>query len=370
MMGPKDSVNQNLQLSQCMTIEYLDGFNPASHVCVPGTRIKGQVVIRNPKVLSVGEIRVTLYGISDAYIHRKISGIRADFYGRGFLFQEIKTLTTNPTNLQPNPEQGHRLPFEFALPQSTSPMAENEANFINKWQTKPSFAGANDMHALPPSCKSYKKALLGFTESTISYRLDATCTKIKGGSSWLPQAATTITFNPVRSEQMPDPRLQPVRLQHQMKPSQAVSMILYVPSVCYAGGPFPLQLAYEGATNIQAPAVLTSLDIRLEGIYLTRGRSFLFREKESSEVQEIPISTTTNLSIPIGPQAIDLASIGFRIGIPQNVTPCFKSFTVAQLLYRVIISYTVRLGTQTVTGKLLDRYVEVLPAVCRVGASP
>ncbi|KAL8704693.1 MAG: hypothetical protein Q9201_002155 [Fulgogasparrea decipioides] len=166
-------LKDNLRLSQCLIIKFTDGFVPDTNSCIPGLRSTRQVVIRYSKVLSVGEIRVTFYGISDAYIHDKISGIRADICGRGFLFQEIKTVTSNPVSLEPNISPAHGLPFQFIVPHSTMPMTQNEANFINKWQSKPPFAGAHDMHPLPPSCKFFKKALLEFTESSVLYRLEA-----------------------------------------------------------------------------------------------------------------------------------------------------------------------------------------------------
>ncbi|KAI4265920.1 MAG: hypothetical protein L6R38_009083 [Xanthoria sp. 2 TBL-2021] len=167
-MGLKDRLKQGLQLSQCMTIEFADGFNPKSHLCLPGSRLTGHVVIRNPKVLEVEVIPVTISGISDAFIHRKISGIRAGLYGRGFLYQEFKDLTGSPVKLEPNLESGHHLPFESTMPSNTMPMAENTKNFINNWQTKECFAGAHDMHALPPPFSSRTKALLGYTDSSIS----------------------------------------------------------------------------------------------------------------------------------------------------------------------------------------------------------
>ncbi|KAL8708752.1 MAG: hypothetical protein Q9220_006394 [cf. Caloplaca sp. 1 TL-2023] len=346
-----------------MTIEFTDGFDHQRQYCIPGHRLKGQVVIRNPKVFSVGDIRVTFFGISDACIHRKISGIRAEFYGRGFLHQEIKGLTGGkPVNLEPNLEAGHRFSFEFTVPHSTSPMTQNEANFINKWQPKPSFAGAQEMHPLSPTCKSYKKATLGFTESSVSYRVDATCTKGKGSSSfWLPQASATIGFSPTRSEQNPDPRLQAVLSSHHTKSAaRAINIVLHIPSVCYAGGPFLLGISCE---NSSMPVMLTSFNIRLDSNCLTRGRSFLFGEKESSDTNSINIAATPpNLSIPIGPQPLNLLQAGFHLQIPQNVTPCFKSFTVSQLPYKITVSYTARVGDEVIQGTVADRSVKILPA--------
>lgn len=367
-MGMKDRLNQNLQLSQCMTVELSNGFNPESHLCLPGSRLTGHVVIRNPKVLSVEVIRVTIYGISDAYIHRSISGIRADFYGRGFLFQEIKNLTASPVTLEPNLEPGHRLPFEFTIPSNTTPMTENTKNFINKWQRKESFAGAQDIHTLPPSFSSRTKALLGHTNSSISYRIDATCTKAKGGTSWLPQASMPLHFSPARSEHNPEPRLQTVKSQHQTKSTHTPTLLLHIPSISYAGGPFPVMIACEGIPST-IPVILTGLEIRLEGIRLTRGRSFLFGEKECSEGQDISIIASKDFSVNIGPQPITLMNAGFRSGIPQNAVPTFKSFTVTQMPYIVHTSYTVRIGDETVKGKAPDSQVEMLLGVVQAIAS-
>lgn len=208
-------------------------------------------------------------------------------------------------------------------------MAENKTNFISKWRTKPSFAGADDMHVLPPSCRSYKTALLGYTKSSASYRIDSTCSKIKDSSSWLPQAATAIGFSPVRSEQTPYPYLQIVRMQQQLKLPQRLALVLHGPSVCYIGGPFPLQLSCRSVT----PATLTSLNIRLEGTCITRSRSSLADEKEFSEKQDIICAAAKNFSISIGAQAVDLMSTGFRPGISQNVTP-------ASNLTQYLSSYT------------------------------
>lgn len=243
------------------------------------------------------------------------------------------------------------------------PMIENEANFINKWHTKPWFAGANDLHTLPPTCNLYEQAQLGYTESSTSYHLDATCTKIKGGSSWFRQTATIIKFIPIGSHQTPDPRFQPTRMQHQLKASQALTTVPYIPSVSYVGGPFPLQLACEG-TNAQTSILLTSLSIQLKGTCLTRSRSSLFHDEESSENQEIPIITAQSLSIPIGPQAVDLMSSGFiqPARIPEHITPCLKLFTISQPLYRVVVSYTLRAGNEVFKGKAADHCVEIPPS--------
>ncbi|KAI4102552.1 MAG: hypothetical protein LQ339_004569 [Xanthoria mediterranea] len=351
-----------------MTIELGNGFNPESHLCLPGSRLTGHVVIRNPKVLSVDVVRVTIYGISDAYIHRSISGIRADFYGRGFLFQEIKNLTASPVTLEPNLEAGHRLPFEFTVPSNTTPMSENTKNFTNKWQRRESFAGAQDMHTLPPSFSSRTKALLGHTDSSISYRIDATCTKAKGCTSWLPQASMPLHFSPTRSEHNPEPRLQTVRSQHQTKSTHAPTILLHIPSISYAGGPFPVMMACEGLLSTAA-VILTSLEIRLEGIRLTRGQSFLFGEKECSEGHDIPIIASKDFSINIGPEPISLMNAGFRSGIPQNAVPTFKSFTVTQMPYIVHTSYTVRIGNETIKGKAPNSQVKMLPGVVRAIAS-
>ncbi|KAL8799883.1 MAG: hypothetical protein Q9182_005566 [Xanthomendoza sp. 2 TL-2023] len=351
-----------------MNIEITSGLNPDSQLCNPDTRLTGFVVVRNPKVLSVSEIRITLYGISDAYIHRKISGIRADFYGRGFLFQEIKTLTETSVNLEPNLEPGHRFPFDFTFPRTTTPMTENTANKINKWQTTDCFAGAQDMHPLPPTCKFYKKALLGFTESSVTYRVDVTCTKMKGGSSWLPQSSRTLLFSPTRTEQYSQPRLQPVQSHQQMRSGQVLNLVLHLPSTSYPGGPFPVMIACEGVP-IQSPVILTSLEIKLEGITLTRGRSLLFGEKESSEKQDILLAAASSLLLPIGQMATNLMEKGFRLGLPQNTIPSFKSFTVTQMPYIVHISYTLRIGDDMIKGKAPKSQVSVLPAMFRAGAA-
>ncbi|KAL8701415.1 MAG: hypothetical protein Q9224_000513 [Gallowayella concinna] len=367
-MGLKDRLHQNLQLSQCMTIEFANGIDPDSHVCIPGTRLTGFVVVRNPKVLSVGEIRITVYGISDAYIHRKISGIRADYYGRGFLFQQIKTLTGTPVNLEPNLDPGHRFPFDFTFPRTTTPMTENTANKINKWQTTECFAGAQDMHPLPPTCNFYKKALLGFTESSVTYRVDVACTKMKGGSSWLPQSSRTLLFSPARTEQYSQQPLQSVESHHQMRSGQVLNLVLHLPSISYAGGPFPVMIACEGAAT-QSPVSLTRLEIKLEGITLTRGRSLLFGEKESSEKQNIILAAANSLSLAISPTATNLLEKGFRLGLPQNTIPSFTSFTVTQMPYIVHISYALHVGDEMIQGRVPKSQVDVLPAVFTAGAA-
>ncbi|KAL8873120.1 MAG: hypothetical protein Q9198_007080 [Flavoplaca austrocitrina] len=361
-MGLKDRLNQSLQMSECMTIEFTNGFDPKRQLCIPGTQMAGNVVIRNPKVLSVGAIRITLYGISDAYLHRSVSGIRADYYGRGFLFQAIKDLTGSHTNLEVNLESGHRLPFEFTMPASTMPMSENTKNMINKWQSKERFAGAQDMHPLPPTFSSHARAMLGHTESSISYRVDATCTKIKGGSSWLPQASRTLQFSPTRSEQNPEPRLQIVKAEYRTKSGQGLTVSLHIPSVTYVGGPFPVMIACEG-TSSNTPTILTSLEILLEGTRLTRGRSLLFGEKQSSEKSNIPIISSKDFAIKIGSEPLNLMSAGLRSGIPQNLIPTFKYFTVTQMPYTVHTAYTVRLGDETIKGKVPDSQVEILPGI-------
>ncbi|KAL8984105.1 MAG: hypothetical protein Q9205_001843 [Flavoplaca limonia] len=361
-MALKDRPNQSLQLSECMTIEFANGFDPERQLCLPGTQIAGHVVIRNPNVLSVGAICITLYGISDANIHRSVSGIRADYHGRGFLFQEIKDLTESPTNLEVNLESGHRLPFEFTMPASTIPMSENTKNMINKWQRKERFAGAQDMHPLPPTFSSHARAMLGHTDSSVSYRVDATCTKIKGGSSWLPQTSRTLQFSPARSEQNPDPRLQIVKAQHRTKSAQGLTVSLHIPSVTYVGGPFPVLIACEG-TSSSTPIILTSLEILLEGICLTRGRSLLFGEKESSEKSNIPIISSIDITFNTGSEPLTLMGAGFGSGIPQNLVPTFKSFTVTHMPYIVHASYTVRVGDETIKGKVPDSQVEILPGI-------
>ncbi|KAL8868349.1 MAG: hypothetical protein Q9174_005048 [Haloplaca sp. 1 TL-2023] len=354
-MGLKD----NLKLSECITLEFT-GFNPDQHVLLPGHKLKGQVVIRNAKVLSVGEIRVTLYGISDAYIHRSISGIRADFYGRGFLFQEIKTLTSNPTTLQPASDSSHRLPFEFTMPRSTSPMTENEANTINKWKTKPSFAGASDMHLLPPTCNFHKKALLGHTRSSVSYRVDATCTKIKGGTSWLPQAGQTLFFSPTRESADWDPQSASVTSHHQLQASRVLVLTWHIPSVVHLGGAFPLSIAHTGVPS-EIPVTLTALDVRLEGTCVTRGRSLLFGEKVSSEQQTITLFSRKDLAVPIKAPVTDLNAAGLSIEMPKNVTTTFQSFTVSQLPYVATVSFTLRVGNETISGKPWNDGIKVLP---------
>lgn len=127
-------------------------------------------------------------------------------------------------------------------------------------------------------------------------------------------------------------------------------------------------IAYEGIPPT-TPVTLTSLEIRLEGIRLTRGRSFLFGEKECSESHNISIIASKDFSINIGSEPINLLSAGFRSGIPQDAIPTFKSFTVTQMPYIVHRSYTVRVGNETVKGKVPDSQVKILPGVFQAIAS-
>ncbi|KAL8994322.1 MAG: hypothetical protein Q9169_005670 [Polycauliona sp. 2 TL-2023] len=349
-----------------MTIDFANGFNPDHQLCLPGSRMTGHIVLRNPKVLAVEVIRITIYGISVTFIHRTMLGVPADFYGRGFLFQEIKNLTSSPVNLEPNLNPGHRLPFEFTMPSTTVPMPENTKNMINKWQAKGFFAGAQDMHTLPPTFSSHKKAMLGYTQSSVSYRLDATCVATKGGtsSSWLPQASRTLHFLPARAEQNPDPRLQIIKSQHQTRTGQSFTLLLHIPSVSYVGGSFPVLVACENLSP-STPVTLTSLEVQIEGHRLTRGRSLLFGEKESSESHEFSIIAAKACSISLGPEVIDLMNAGLRSGIPMNAVPTFTSFTVTQKPYVVRGSFTLRVGNEVIKGKVPDCQVEMLPGVVR-----
>ena len=146
---------------------------------MPGTRLSGHVVVRNPQPLSISELQITIYGISEVTLLRKISTIKNYFFGRGVLFQEITVLLRGPITLEPT-QEGHRYPFSFVLPENTKRMAENDANFINKFKPRPPFAGAQEMHALPPSFRCHKKVHLGYHEISVLYRLNVTCTKGPG----------------------------------------------------------------------------------------------------------------------------------------------------------------------------------------------
>lgn len=147
-MGLRDKIVKGVEQSKSLQIEFDDGFDPTQNCAIPGTRLSGHVVVYNPQPLSIGELRMTVYGISEATILRKISTIRNHFFGCGFLFHEITVLLHGPITLEPT-GSGHRYPFSFMLPKSTEPMAKNNANFVNKFKMRPPFSGAQEMHALP-----------------------------------------------------------------------------------------------------------------------------------------------------------------------------------------------------------------------------
>ena len=355
-MGWRDSVNQNLAQSNSMSIEFANNLDPKAQRVVPGTVLSGHVVVRPIKPLNVGSLRITLYGISDAHILRKISTIQNHFYGRGFLFHEILTLASGPLSLDPVAEgsPGYRYLFSFTMPEMTSSMKENTANVINKWKPAPPFAGAEEMHPLPPTLESRGKSLLGYHESSVSYRLDATCEKTKGGTStiWLPQVATDLRFFPIRAEQNPNPRCVALKCQPQsLKAGGQCTFLLQVPSVTYPGGPFPILVGCDGV----AGANLTNLEVKLKGEVETRARNLLFGEKVVAERREIDLANWKNLGVPLVQELGTLNAI-----VPQGITPTFRSFTVALSEYRVIIKYTIQLGAEVVRGEVKEGSVQIM----------
>ena len=163
-MGLRDKILTGVEQSKSLQIEFDSFFNPDKHFAQPGTRLSGHVVVRNPQPLSIGELRITVYGITDATIRLGVNTIQKYFFGRGFLFQEITTILQGPITLEPS-STGHRYPFGFTMPGMTKSMAENNANFINKFKPRPPFARAQGMHPLPPSFRCYKKLPYGHHES-------------------------------------------------------------------------------------------------------------------------------------------------------------------------------------------------------------
>jgi hypothetical protein len=70
-----------------INIELAGGFDPAYSILKPGDRISGQVFLRNSKDLSVQDVRITLYGISESTIFRNYPGVKFLYwFGRGFFF--------------------------------------------------------------------------------------------------------------------------------------------------------------------------------------------------------------------------------------------------------------------------------------------
>ena len=92
---------------------------PKTQFAVPGNVISGDVVVRNPQPLSIGELRITIYGITEATILRKIGTIKNYFFGRGFPIPGDHCADQRPrSTLQPN-QDGYRYPFSFTMPEMT-----------------------------------------------------------------------------------------------------------------------------------------------------------------------------------------------------------------------------------------------------------
>ncbi|KAL6715627.1 hypothetical protein ACLMJK_006588 [Lecanora helva] len=359
-MGWRDSINQNLAQSNSLTIELSD---PKSQYVLPGTVLSGHVVVRPVKPLTVGSLCITLYGISDAHILRQIGTIQNHFFGRGFLFQEIQTVATGPLTLEPidGGSSAYRYPFSFTVPETTRSMKENTANVINKWKPKPPFLGAEEMHPLPPRLESKGKSPFGFHESTVSYRLDATCEKTKGGTSpmWLPQMAKDVQFFPVRAQQMPDIGSRPLTSQpHSLKSRQQFSFIIELPSIAYPGGPFPLRVGQSGVTGLR----LTSLEVKLQGRLVTRGRNILFGDKVAEEKKEVTVANWANLDLPLAPELGTLQAT-----VPQGIIPTFRSFTVALPEYLVLIKYQVNARSEVVKGEIREGSLHILSPISKYG---
>ena len=171
-MGLRNKIAQGVSQSQSLQIEFdPNGFHPEKQFALPGTVFSGYVVVRNPQSLSISELRITIYGISDATILRKLSTIRNDFYSRGFLFQEISVLLQGPVTLEPT-QEGYRYPFRFTMPENTSPMRQNERNFVYRFHPRLQFAGPQEMHPLPPTFSCGKKVLFGFHDRIDRLPLD------------------------------------------------------------------------------------------------------------------------------------------------------------------------------------------------------
>ncbi|CAF9937108.1 MAG: hypothetical protein HETSPECPRED_010556 [Heterodermia speciosa] len=135
--GLRNKIAQCVSQSQSLQIEFdPNGFHPEKKFAFFGTVLFGHVVLRNPQPLSINELRITIYGISDATILRKQSTIRNDFYSQGLFFQEISVLLQGPVILEPT-QEGYRYSFRFTMPENTSSMRENEGNFIYRFHPRP-----------------------------------------------------------------------------------------------------------------------------------------------------------------------------------------------------------------------------------------
>ncbi|MCJ1279597.1 hypothetical protein MMC21_007421 [Puttea exsequens] len=153
------------------------------------------------------------------------------------------------------------------------------------------------MHPLLPTLESKGKNLFGWHESPVSYKLDVTCEKTKGGttSMWLPQVIKDLRFLPLRAEPTLNPRFVPINGQPHSLIMGGKFAFLQFPSAAYPGGPFPIQAGCQGVAGAQ----LTGLEVRVEGELATRGRNVLFGEKVATENKEIVVVNWTNLSVPL-----------------------------------------------------------------------
>lgn len=271
-------------------------------------------------------------------------------------------LVRGPVTLEPN-QDGYRYPFSFTMPEMTKPMAENEANFINKFKPRPPFLGAKEMHPLPPSFGCKKTVLFGYHESSVRYHLDVTCTKApKGGSFWLPQTGSIFKFSPSRGEQNPNPAWQPVGSAHQLKSGGTLQIYFQVPSIACAGSPFPLHVNVE-TPNTSIATILTDLEVVFVGTSITRARSFLLGEKSAEDQVERVIAKLQNLNVALGHAARSMEDVGVPLVIPGPTTPCFSSFNVCQMPYSVKIRYGLLVGSERLKGTVTTRQLQLLPWV-------
>ena len=357
-MGLKDRFNESLAQSRSMLIELDQDCQITNSVVTPGTRVAGRVVIRNPKPLSVTHIRITIYGVSNSHIVRKAGrSIQLQYFGRGFLFQEIAVLHSGQTTLEPSPAAGHAYPFAFTVPETTAPMAQNEANVVNRWKPEPPFFGAREMHALPPSFSCFKKSVFGSQEARVSYHLDATCVKgAKGSSFSLPEAASSFSFSPRRVERPSDLRMQI---------AEHGPLALHIPSAAVPGCPIPLLAGRSQTASSGDPLLLTRLKMQIKSATMIRGRTFGFGGKTAQVNQDWVVASLNDLAISLGAQQpTNVAECGIRLALPQDAKPTFRSYTVC-LGYEVRVEYSFRHGSsQAVSGAIPWTAFEVLPAFC------
>ncbi|KAG8530878.1 uncharacterized protein KY384_004235 [Bacidia gigantensis] len=247
-------------------------------------------------------------------------------------------------------------------------MKENQANFSNKWNSSLHFAGADEMHPVPPTFDCHEKIMLGKIDSTVSYHLDVTTTKIAKGTSsfWLPQLSSTFRLMPIRAEQNPDPRWSHSTSSHTVQGSgMQLKANFSVPTVCFAGGPFPLSVGCEYRGSPAGAPQLASLVIQLKGAATTRARPFLTGEKDVKIENEGLIANYPNLAITLAPEPASLLRLNGHL--PADALPSFKSFTVCQS-YVVSVKYGLRIGSEVIQGQLPNNPLEVLSGIFRLNA--